>query len=54
MTKTILIILISVSIFGILVFSIVRQIMQKKIDELVKNQKKQKKNETLKFFFVNF
>tara|TARA_Y200000002_G_C22225122_1_gene473181 strand:- start:180 stop:320 length:141 start_codon:yes stop_codon:yes gene_type:complete len=43
MTKTILIILISVSIFGILVFSIVRQIMQKKIDELVKNQKKQKK-----------
>jgi len=43
MTKTILIIIISVSIFGIIVFSVVRQTMQKKIDELVE-EKKRKKN----------
>ncbi len=39
MIKTILIIVVSVLIFGILVFSLVRQIMQKKIDELVKKEK---------------
>ncbi len=46
MIKTILTIVICVSIFGILVFSIVRQTMQKKINELVKNEnkEKQKKN----------
>ena len=38
MIKTILIIVISVLIFGILVFSLVRQIMQKKINELVENE----------------
>ena len=43
MIKTILAIVICVSIFGILVFSIVRQMMQKKINELVENEKK--KNE---------
>ena len=40
MIKTILAIVICVSIFGILVFSMVRQIMQKKINELVENEKK--------------
>ncbi len=40
MIKTILAIVICVSIFGILVFSIVRQMMQKKINELVENEKK--------------
>ena len=42
MIKTILAIIISVSIFGILVFSIVRQMMQKKINELVENERKEK------------
>tara|TARA_B100000963_G_scaffold360554_1_gene391866 strand:+ start:2040 stop:2180 length:141 start_codon:yes stop_codon:yes gene_type:complete len=42
MTKTILIIIISVSIFGIFVFSVVRQIMQKKIEELVENERRNK------------
>ena len=42
MIKTILIIVISVSIFGILIFSIVRQLMQKKINELVEEEKKKK------------
>jgi len=40
MIKTILAIVICVSIFGILIFSMVRQMMQKKINELVENQKK--------------
>tara|TARA_B100000989_G_scaffold53329_1_gene35728 strand:+ start:70 stop:204 length:135 start_codon:yes stop_codon:yes gene_type:complete len=43
MIKTILIIVVSVLIFGILVFSLVRQIMQKKIDELVKREKNDKR-----------
>ncbi len=43
MIKTILIIVVSVLIFGILVFSLVRQIMQKKIDELVKREKNYKR-----------
>ena len=42
MAKTILIIIISVSIFGIIVFSVVRQTMQKKIDELVEEEKRKK------------
>ena len=42
MIKTILTIVICVSIFGILVFSMVRQIKQKKINELVENEKKEK------------
>lgn len=40
MIKTILAIVICVSIFGILIFSMVRQMMQKKINELVENEKK--------------
>jgi len=42
MVKTILIIIISVSIFGIIVFSFVRQTMQKKINELVEEEKRKK------------
>ncbi len=43
MIKTILIIIIGVSIFGILIFSFVRQSMQKKIDQLVDGRKIKKK-----------
>ena len=43
MIKTILIIIISVSIFGILVFSLVRQIMQKKINKFIADEQKKKK-----------
>ena len=39
MLKTILIIIISVSILGILIFSVVRKAMKNKIEELVKNEK---------------
>ena len=42
MVKTILIIIVSVSIFGLIVFSVVRQTMQKKINELVEEQKRKK------------
>ena len=42
MVKTILIIIVSVSIFGIIVFSVVRQTMQKKINELVEEDKRNK------------
>ena len=42
MLKTILIIIISVSILGILIFSIVRRAMKNKIEELVKNEKRKK------------
>ena len=42
MVKTILIIIVSVSIFGIIVFSLVRQTMQKKINELVEEEKRKK------------
>ena len=42
MVKTILIIIVSVSIFGIIVFSVVRQTMQKRINELVEEEKRKK------------
>ena len=42
MVKTILIIIVSVSIFGIIVFSVVRQTMQKKMNELVEEEKRKK------------
>ena len=42
MVKTILIIIVSVSIFGIIVFSVVRQTIQKKINELVEEEKRKK------------
>jgi len=47
----ILIIVVSVSIFGILVFSFVRQTLKKKIDQLVEEEKakeaKEKENKDL-------
>jgi hypothetical protein len=43
MIKTILIIIVSVSILGILIFSFVRRSMQKKIDQLVEQEKLKKK-----------
>ncbi len=42
MTKTILIIIVSVSIFGLLLFVFVRNIMQRKIDQLVEEEKNKK------------
>ena len=42
MVETILIIIVSVSIFGIIIFSVVRQTMQKKINELVEDEKRKK------------
>ena len=42
MVKTILIIIVSVLIFGLIVFSVVRQTMQKKINELVEEEKRKK------------
>ena len=42
MVKTILIIIVSVSIFGLIVFSVVRQTMQKKINELIEEEKRKK------------
>ena len=53
MIKTILAIVICVSIFGILVFSIVRQMMQKKINELVENEKKKNKKKIKVFFHIS-
>ena len=40
MTKTILIIIISVSIFGLIVFVLVRNALKRKIDQLVEDEKK--------------
>ena len=42
MIKTVLIIIISVSIFGLILFVLVKNAMKKKIDELIKNKKKLK------------
>ena len=39
MTKAILIIIISVAIFGLVVFVLVRNALKKKIDQLVKEEK---------------
>jgi len=43
MLNKILIIIVSVSIFGILVFSFVRQTLKRHIDQLVLEEKKNKK-----------
>ena len=40
MTKTILIILISVAIFGLIIFVLVRNALKRKIDQLVEEEKK--------------
>jgi preprotein translocase subunit SecG len=40
MIKTVLIIIISVSIFGLIVFILVRNALKRKIDQLVEEEKK--------------
>tara|TARA_B100001250_G_C19329757_1_gene584139 strand:+ start:425 stop:553 length:129 start_codon:yes stop_codon:yes gene_type:complete len=40
MLKTILIIIISVTFFGVLFFIIVRNLLKRKLDQLVKDEKK--------------
>ena len=40
MTKTILIIIISVAIFGLVIFVFVRNALKKKIDQLVEEERK--------------
>ena len=40
MIKTILIIIISVAIFGLIVFALVRNALKRKIDQLVEEEKK--------------
>ncbi len=42
MIKTILIIVLSVTFFGVLFFIIVRNLLKKKLDQLVDNEKKGK------------
>jgi len=42
MIKTILIIIISVSIFGLIIFVLVRNLLKKKIDQMVEDEKKTK------------
>ena len=44
MLKTILAIIISVTFFGILFFIIVRNLLKRKLDQLVKDEKKRKLN----------
>ena len=45
MFKTILAIIISVTFFGILFFIIVRNLLKRKLDQLVEDEKKQKLND---------
>ena len=40
MIKTILIIIVSVAIFGLIVFVIVRNLMKRKLEEIINSQKK--------------
>lgn len=47
MLKTVLLIIIGVSIFGIFLFSFVRQLMQRKLNELVEEEKKRKRKKKL-------
>mgnify|MGYP001434585619 FL=1 len=44
MLKTISIIILSVTFFGILFFIIVRNLLKKKLDDLVKDEKESKSN----------
>ena len=44
MIKTILAIIISVTFFGVLFFIIVRNLLKKKLDQLVEDEKKRKLN----------
>jgi len=45
MLKTILIIIISVTFFGVLFFIIVRNLLKRKLDQLVEDEKKRKLND---------
>ena len=45
MFKTILAIIISVTFFGVLFFIIVRNLLKRKLDQLVEDEKKQKLND---------
>ena len=45
MLKTILTIIISVTFFGVLFFIIVRNLLKRKLDQLVKDEKKKKLND---------
>ena len=45
MIKTILIIIISVTIFGIIFFILVRNVLKRKLEILLKEEKKEKKND---------
>ena len=47
MLKTVLLIIIGVSIFGIILFSVVRQLMQRKLNELIEEEKKRKRKRKL-------
>ena len=47
MLKKVLLIIIGVSIFGIILFSVVRQLMQRKLNELVEEEKKRKRKKKL-------
>ena len=44
MIKTILIIIVSVAIFGLIVFVIVRNLMKRELEEIINNQKKDSDN----------
>tara|TARA_X000000368_G_scaffold17147_1_gene13476 strand:+ start:94 stop:237 length:144 start_codon:yes stop_codon:yes gene_type:complete len=44
MLKTILIIIISVTFFGVLFFIIVRNLLKRKLDQLVEDEEKEKLN----------
>tara|TARA_Y100001935_G_C17150892_1_gene430393 strand:+ start:518 stop:658 length:141 start_codon:yes stop_codon:yes gene_type:complete len=44
MIKTILIIIVSVSIFGLITFVLVRNAMKKKLDALIKEEKEKSNN----------
>tara|TARA_X000001036_G_scaffold361933_1_gene345353 strand:- start:448 stop:591 length:144 start_codon:yes stop_codon:yes gene_type:complete len=45
MLKTILTIIISVTFFGVFFFIIVRNLLKKKLDQLIEDEKKQKLND---------
>tara|TARA_Y100001958_G_C21187237_1_gene516011 strand:- start:217 stop:357 length:141 start_codon:yes stop_codon:yes gene_type:complete len=44
MIKTILIIIVSVSIFGLIIFVMVRNLMKKKLEEIISDQKEDSDN----------
>ncbi len=48
MIKTISIIILSVTFFGVLFFILVRNLLKNKLDDLVENEKKRKKLNNLK------